>query len=162
MNLNIRRATKNEHPLLLNLWESSVRASHHFITETDIADYRTLLEKEYLPKTSLYCLVEGLNPLGFVGIAGNTITQLFIHPSCFQRGLGSALLNFAVQRKGANHVAVNEQNHVARNFYMKNGFEVDRRFAEDGAGKPYPVLAMSRKLAKHLPLMRRLMNSLFW
>lgn len=154
MTLKIRTASSGEIPTVIELWEASVRSSHHFITESDISDYRQLLREVYLPSTKIYCLVNQSIILGFIGISARTITQLFIHPFHFRQGLGAILLDFAIHQKGATQVAVNEQNNNAYHFYKTRGFQVTQRFTHDGAGKAYPVLAMSRKPSEKMSPLR--------
>ncbi|MDR6804581.1 hypothetical protein J2Y45_003110 [Dyadobacter sp. BE34] len=39
---------KQNYPDILNVWEASVLATHHFLSEQDIAFYKPLILNEYL------------------------------------------------------------------------------------------------------------------
>ncbi len=41
-------------PEVVDVWESSVRATHDFLCETDIHDLRPLIVNEYLPAVGFY------------------------------------------------------------------------------------------------------------
>lgn len=59
---------------------------------------------------------------GFVRVQGREVEKLFVGP-CFQgRGVGAALLEFAVARFGADRLWALEANGSARRFYAAHGF----------------------------------------
>lgn len=84
--------------------------------------------------------------LGFVGTDGETVEMLFLHPQSRGRGIGSRLLEFAVDSYGASQLDVNEQNEQARGFYEHKGFDVVGRSETDDMSDPFPILHM--RLAK--------------
>lgn len=130
---------------ILEVWEASVRATHDFLSEKDIQAYKALIGGQYLQSLNLFCVKEEDSIAGFIGLQGRLIQMLFIHPKYVAKGLGKALVNFAISKHGATEVDVNEQNTKALGFYKSLGFEVVDRFEIDDAGKPYPVLSMSLK-----------------
>ncbi|MGN7986664.1 GNAT family N-acetyltransferase [Pedobacter sp. 22226] len=141
----IEQAGKKEYEKLITVWESSVRATHHFLSESDIITYRSLILTEYFDQVKLYSIgVEG-NIMGFIGITGESIQMLFIHPETRGKGLGRKLIDFAKKEHGATLVDVNEQNHQAVGFYEKLGFVTIERSEYDAAGKPFPILSMELK-----------------
>lgn len=141
----IEPAGKKEYEKLITVWESSVRATHHFLSESDIITYRSLILTEYFDQVKLYSIgVEG-NIMGFIGINGESIQMLFIHPETRGKGLGRKLIDFAKKEHGTTLVDVNEQNHQAVGFYEKLGFVTIERSEYDAAGKPFPILSMELK-----------------
>ena len=131
-----------DYPRVVEVWEASVRATHHFVAESDIENFRPLVFEE-LPHTELAC-VRGANGMvvGFIGIAVGKVEMLFIHPDYRGQGIGQTLLSYAINERGATTVDVNEQNDQALVFYLRMGFEVVSRSELDGNGKPYPLLHM--------------------
>jgi putative acetyltransferase len=127
---------------VVDVWEASVRATHHFVSDSDIEIFRPLVFDE-LPHTGLAC-VRDANGLvvGFIGIAEGKVEMLFIHPDYRGQGIGRVLLNYAINECGATKVDVNEQNDQALGFYLWMGFEVVDRSELDSNGKPYPLLHM--------------------
>lgn len=69
---------------------------------------------------------------GFVRIRGAEVVQLFVEPVLQGRGIGAALLHFAVE-KGAVRMWALEKNERAIRFYQRHGFCLtgDRQL-EDG------------------------------
>ena len=141
--MEITISKTEDHNELILLWELSVRATHDFLSEDDIVAYKALIKGQYLKTLDLYCSIDGGIKTGFVGLQGNLIQMLFVHPAHMAKGIGKALVHFAVTRHGANEVDVNEQNTKALGFYKSLGFEAFDRFETDDAGKPYPILSLS-------------------
>lgn len=127
---------------LAGIWERSVRATHDFLSEADIASIGGLLVRDYFPNVELYALRRHGVCAGFVGLSAGKIEMLFVDSPCLGLGIGSALMDFAKSR-GAVLVDVNEQNPAARRFYEKHGFRVVARDATDDAGRPFPILRMA-------------------
>ncbi|MEJ7557848.1 MAG: GNAT family N-acetyltransferase [Pedobacter sp.] len=128
---------------LLVLWEASVRATHDFLKEADIQVYKKLIGDKYLQSLDLYCILKEHRIAGFIGLQGELIQMLFVHPDFMKQGLGRTLVNFAVLEHHVTEVDVNEQNTSALAFYRNLGFEPFDRFESDDAGKPFPILSLS-------------------
>jgi putative acetyltransferase len=145
---HIRPAHLTEHAALVSLWERSVRATHDFLTEAEIAFYRPLVA-EYFESSAreLWVLTNAADlPIGFLGLAGASIAALFLDPAHRGRGGGRRLVSHAQQlRCAALSVDVNEQNTAARGFYEALGFAVVGRSALDDTGRPHPILHMRRE-----------------
>lgn len=125
------------------LWEASVRATHHFLSEDDILFFKPLIRYQYLFGVDVYCTRdEKGHILGFLGTSDERIEMLFILPRSQGRGLGKALLHYAVSVLHKKVVDVNEQNEQAVGFYRQFGFTVTSRSETDSLGKPYPLLTL--------------------
>ena len=144
--INIIKATQNDYEILIKVWEGSVRATHHFLSERDILTYKQLILSKYFDLVDLFCFEAHDVILGFLGLSNDNVQMLFIDPSARGKGIGKELMKFAIEEKKATKVDVNEQNEQAVGFYKHLGFVIMERFENDDAGKPYPILAM--ELAK--------------
>lgn len=143
--MKIARATPEDHAEIVEVWEASVRATHRFLSEEDIARLRPLVP-EYLGLVDLRCVRDEAGAiLGFLGVAAGNIEMLFLAPAARGRGLGRRFVAFAVEELGATRVDVNEQNPEARGFYERCGFAVVGRSELDGQGRPFPLLHMELK-----------------
>lgn len=130
-------------PRMVEVWEASVRATHHFLSEADIQFFKPLVGEAFRRAAELACVRDaGGRVAAFLGVAGENIEMLFVHPACRGSGLGRRLVEYAVGVLGAKTVDVNEQNEQAVGFYRRMGFEVVRRSPTDGLGKPFPLLHM--------------------
>ena len=141
MQSQILPLTGKDYPDITAVWEVSVRASHHFLSEADIQFYKPLITAEFLPALHLYGIFQEAGGIAaFVGVAEDKIEMLFVHPDHFGKGYGKALCSFAVQELRASKVDVNEDNQGALLFYTKMGFRVTSRSPVDPSGKPFPIL----------------------
>ena len=128
---------------LLNVWESSVRATHNFLSNEEIEKI-----KEYVPQAlaGISNLIvetdENEKPIAFMGIQENKLEMLFIKNSERGKGIGKKLLNYGIEKYGVNKVTVNEDNPQAKGFYEHMGFKVYKRNELDDQGNNYPVLYM--------------------
>lgn len=131
---------------LLKVWESSVKATHLFLSEDEIENI-----KKYVPQAlrEIPCLIIAENedqiPVGFMGIAGQRIEMLFISHEERGKGSGKKLLQYGIERYLVDDLTVNEQNPLAKGFYEHMGFEVYKRTECDEQGDPYPLLYMKLK-----------------
>ena len=142
--LRVEQPGQLDYPLLLELWEASIRATHHFLTETDIQFFKTMIREKELFRFVELTVVRNENNviLGFSGVADGNLEMLFIHPDERGKGIGKLLTNRAIRQQAVTKVDVNEQNIEAIAFYQRMGFEVISRSELDSSGKPFPVLHM--------------------
>lgn len=140
-------AVKERTPRLIEaltaVWEHSVRATHHFLSESEILRIRA-----YVPQAvgGVAQLVAAENqvgePVGFMGVENGRLEMLFLAPEARGCGLGGRLLRCGIEQYGVREVTVNEQNLQAVDFYAHFGFRTYRRTERDEEGGPYPLLYM--------------------
>lgn len=130
---------------LLQLWEASVRATHDFLSESEIARIGAHVPGALQSVRHLAVAKrEDGSVAAFLGVEGRRIEMLFVAPEERGKGIGRALVSFAAEQFSANEVTVNEQNALAVGFYEKMGFAAYRRTQTDEQGGPYPLLYMKR------------------
>lgn len=141
-------ATPGDFDRLTEVWEASVKATHHFLSDEDIAQLRPKVRNDYLSMVELRAYKNAAGDIqGFVGIADGKIEMLFIAPESRGQGVGRKLLACALDTLGATEVDVNEQNPQATGFYLHLGFEIVGRSPLDGQGNPFPLLHLRLKAA---------------
>ena len=130
---------------LLTVWESSVRATHLFLTDEEIKNI-----KQYVPQALreiphlLIVESEDGAPVAFAGIDGHKLEMLFVSAENRGKGVGRQLLKYTIDTYAMNELAVNEQNPQAIGFYEHMGFQIYKRSETDGQGNPYPILYMRK------------------
>lgn len=123
------------------VWEASVRATHHFLSEEEIQAI-----KQYVPQALeqvahlLVAQREDGSIAAFMGVENGRLEMLFLAPKERGKGLGKSLLQYGIERYRVREVTVNEQNPQAVGFYEHCGFVVYRRTTHDEEGNPYPLL----------------------
>lgn len=134
---------RDEYKEVVEVWEASVRATHHFLKEEDIAYFKPLILNTYLDAVDLRSFRDENNTIiGFLGVADQNLEMLFIHPEYRGKRIGKTLLEYAISNLNVTKVDVNEQNEQAVGFYKHCGFETIGRSELDASGKPYPILHM--------------------
>jgi putative acetyltransferase len=139
----LQEASELDFPILIDIWESSVRATHDFLPEEEINHLKPLILNEYFHHVSLHKYVQNEQIVGFIGTSSNTIEMLFIDPQFRAKGIGRILTDFAITELKIRNVDVNEQNIQALRFYQHLGFKINERSELDGQGKPYPILHLN-------------------
>src|SRR5688572_27129606 len=92
----IIKAGVTDHNEIVELWELSVRATHHFLPEDYLQTIKQMLPS-LLPKVNMYIKRNEAGKLvGFLGVADSKIEMLFIHPDCRGVGVGKLLTQFAI------------------------------------------------------------------
>lgn len=143
MTILITPVQPTEYTKLITIWESSVRATHHFLTEQAIATLKPLLLNEYFSMVTLFCSRNNEQQItGFAGVSENRLEMLFIDPAYRGQGIGTALLQHAIKQFNVDELDVNEQNPQAVGFYQHQGFKITGRSPLDSQGQPYPLLHM--------------------
>lgn len=128
---------------LLNIWEDSVRATHLFLSDTEVNKI-----KEYVPlalsgvKHLIVAESNSDNVIAFMGIENSRLEMLFLSPTERGKGIGKQLIKYGILNYGITEVTVNEQNPQAVGFYENLGFETYKRTDCDEEGNPYPLLYM--------------------
>ena len=127
---------------LVAVWERSVRATHSFLSEEEIAQI-----KPFVPQalggvgTLVFAKRDGM-PVGFMGVNDGFLEMLFLDPDARGHGLGRLLLEHGIKHLGIHELSVNEQNRGAVGFYEHMGFSTYKRTDLDEEGRPYPLLYM--------------------
>ncbi len=142
METDIRKYSEDYRTHLLDVWEKSVLATHHFLLKDDFQIIKSIVKTIDFNAFDVYCLFEGEELLGFLGVAHQKVEMLFLSPSSIGKGYGKKLLMFAVEELKADQVDVNEQNEAAVVFYQKMGFKTYERTEKDDQGNAYPLLRM--------------------
>lgn len=127
---------------LVKLWNASVRASHHFLTEKDILHLTPYVDEAIRYITTLLVAYQGKLPVAFLGLEKDKIEMLFVSPTCFGKGIGKQLVRTAIEDYHVRYVDVNEQNPQAEGFYRHLGFRTFERTETDEQGNPFPILKM--------------------
>ncbi|OLS51716.1 acetyltransferase [Rhodovulum sulfidophilum] len=148
---NLRPSTPKDMPRVLDIWRRAVDATHGFLAPED----RAAIERElavFLPTVPLCLAVDDADvPQGFMLLHEGHMEALFVDPACHGRGIGSALIRFALKAHPGLTTDVNEANRRALAFYEARGFEKTGRSALDGQGRPYPLVHLRHRSAAPAP-----------
>lgn len=131
---------------LLAVWESSVKATHLFLTNDEIQTIKTDIPEAISNVQHLVLMTNESNrPIGFMGINAQMLEMLFISNEYRGKGLGKQLLEYGIKKYSVNKLGVNEQNSLAKGFYEHMGFKVYKRTELDEQGNHFPILYMEKR-----------------
>lgn len=129
---------------LLTVWERSVRATHLFLSDSEIEQIKTYVPQALNGIAHLVIAEDDTCcPVAFMGIQDGVLEMLFLSPEERGKGLGKRLIQYGIKNHGVRRLTVNEQNPKAKGFYEHMGFHVYKRTDHDEQGNPYPLLYMS-------------------
>ncbi len=141
---------------LCGVWERSVRATHSFLTESEIQRIAGEVPGALRAVPRLIVAEEGGRPAAFMGMDGRKLEMLFVDPDRRGRGLGRRLVLHGIAHDSVDQVCVNVQNPQAVGFYERMGFQVFRRTETDEQGGPYPLFYMRRRGASGMQVLDQL------
>lgn len=141
---------KDKTPLLIkqltNVWESSVKATHLFLSDNEIENIKQYVPQAFESVAHLFIMENDNNiPIAFMGVEDGKLEMLFIKAEERGKGLGKQLLQYGIENYDAKELTVNEQNPLAKEFYEHMEFNVYHRSELDEQGNPYPILYMKLK-----------------
>lgn len=143
--VTIRSSRPADGERILQIWRDAVDATHHFLSVED----RAAIDVEvcgFLPEAPLTLAVDQDDrPLGFMLIDDGHMEALFIDPMAFGQGIGTALVRHGLALRPGLTTEVNEQNDQAVAFYERMSFVPTKRSAQDGQGRPYPVIHLMHR-----------------
>jgi len=134
-----KKATVYDFDMIINLWERSVMATHHFLSFEDKEEIKKELPM-YFPHLDVRLWYIEDSIIGFTAINENHLEALFLDPDKIGKGYGKQIMQICINGFGITSVDVNKQNENATRFYLKNGFGIIGEDLTDGAGRPYPIL----------------------
>ncbi|KPI46758.1 acetyltransferase [Clostridioides difficile] len=140
--LEMKQINSTEYEEMLQVWESSVRATHNFLTEKDIESLIPLVEIGLKEVEHIVCIKDNDSIKAFIGIDKDKVEMLFIEDKYRGNGIGKKLITYAIDKYNVKYVDVNEQNKKAVGFYIHLGFKEFDRSEIDGQGNPFPILHM--------------------
>ena len=82
---------------LTNLWERSVKTSHHFLNLKEIERIKLYVPNELRKVAKLFVAIEKSNVLlAFIGIKDDMIQMLFVDDKYVGKGIGSKLVDYVI------------------------------------------------------------------
>lgn len=143
---NLNNINNKDIDEILDTWESSVRATHDFLSEEDIISIKPHVVEGAKYVSKLLCVRDKQGTIkAFMGIHDSKIEMLFVSNDSRGNGIGKKLVEYAIEVLNINYVDVNEQNPQAVGFYKYMGFQVFKRSEFDDQGNPFPILHMKLK-----------------
>lgn len=128
---------------LIEIWEDSVKATHLFLSSSEIKSIKKYVPQALREVEHLMIIKNKKQKIiAFAGVDNQRLEMLFIKNSERGKGYGKQLLNHVIKKYQINELTVNEQNPQAVAFYKHMGFNTYKRTEIDEQGNSYPLLYM--------------------
>ena len=129
MEYMIRQAVKNAASRIAEILIFTKRMNYRRIFQNDLVSFGEMqvypLAKDYIDNPDklkgIWVYDDGIVK-GMVHIQENRIEELYVDSFFENQGIGSELMEFAIDRMGCNSLWVLEKNTKAIHFYKKHGF----------------------------------------
>jgi len=148
--LKIKALDQETENKLLVIWESSVRATHNFLSDPEINNIKKYVPHALRRVSHLIVAYDENEPVAFMGINDLKLEMLFVAANQRGTGIGKALITYGINNLDINELSVNEQNPGASSFYEHMGFKAVERSEFDDQGNPYPILIMKKNLERRI------------
>lgn len=143
---NLNNISNKDMEEILDTWESSVRATHDFLSEEDIISIKPQVMEGAKYVSKLLCVRDNNGIIkAFMGIHDFKIEMLFVSNESRGHGVDKRLVEYAIEVLKVNYVDVNEQNPQALGFYEHMRFEIFKKSEFDEQGNLFPILHMKLK-----------------
>lgn len=107
---------------VLAIWLTASIEAHNFIEphfwESKVSEMRDV----YIPASETFVLEYEEKINGFYSLYGNTLAAIFVAPESQGKGMGTALLDDAKNRRESLQLSVYKENVPGIKFYEKHGF----------------------------------------
>jgi GNAT superfamily N-acetyltransferase len=118
----LRRATADDAPEIAALFRRSLRTLAFLPTLHTAHEDRTFIEA-VVREREVWVWDEGGEVVGFAALAGTRLDHLYVDPPAHGRGVGTALLAHAKERRPDGFdLWTFQRNDGARRFYERHGF----------------------------------------
>lgn len=136
----VQRYILSDYSKLIDIWERAVKKTHTFLSKESYEKIRASLE-EYFNSVEIYVYKKNGKDIAFMGVKDDKLEMLFCDPDYFRQGIGTFMLNYALNFLNIKYVDVNEANLSAIEFYKSHGFNEVAKTEYDVFG--YPILHLA-------------------
>ena len=94
---------------VVKIWESSVRATHLFLSDGEIEHIKIYVPQLLREVPHLFLAEdEAGNPVAFMGVADRSLEMLFVAPEMRGCGIGKQLVTYGIEHYAIETLTVNE------------------------------------------------------
>ncbi len=140
----IQRYIQSDYTRIMEIWESSVKVSYNISKDNYVNMYNEI--QTNLPKLDLYVYRKTGKIIAFMGIDNNSIELLHCDPEYMRQGIGTFMVNHAVEFLNVKYVDIYEDNKEEVEFYKSLGFIVEAYMPHEKFG--YNVIHLKLEKGK--------------
>ena len=93
----LQERTPQQLERLLIIWEASVRATHHFLSDAEVKQIKSYVPQALQSVSHLIVAVDASDePIGFMGTEQNRLEMLFFSPAERGKEIGKQLVQYGI------------------------------------------------------------------
>ncbi|MBF9051662.1 GNAT family N-acetyltransferase [Roseobacter sp. HKCCD9010] len=131
----IRPYSPADKQAVMSIWRDTSAVAHPFLSSEFMSEAENLIRDTLLDMAEIWVAEQDGTPVGFVALIGHEVGGLFLRPEHHGHGIGQALMDRAVQRKGGLELDVFRENTKARQFYTRYGLTEGAERFDDASGQ---------------------------
>jgi putative acetyltransferase len=140
----IRRYKDEDIDAVVSSWRDASELAHPFLTVEFLDQEADNVRNVYLAFAETWVTELNDHVVGFIAIIDTEIGGLFLAPKYHGQGLGKAMVDKAVAKKGPLTVEVFKENTLGRRFYTAYGFQAVEEFIHEASGQPTIRMSISK------------------
>ena len=131
----IRKLETKDINKIMDIWLNSSIDGHKFIDEKYWRDNYDTVKNVYIPMSEVFIYEDNNETKGFIGILNNEfIGALFVDKNSQGLGIGSKLIDYALNKYNKLNLAVYKDNENAVKFYINKGFKIINEQQNEDSG----------------------------
>ena len=131
----IRPYSPADKQAVMSIWRDTSAVAHPFLSSEFMSEAENLIRDTLLDMAEIWVAEKDGIPIGFIALIGHEVGGLFLRPEHHGHGIGQALMDRAVQRKGRLELDVFRENTRARQFYTRYGLTEGAERLDDASGQ---------------------------
>ncbi len=131
----IRQYTDNDVEAVVAVWRKASDLAHPFLSAA-FQDVEAENVRNVYPKyADIWVREHEGQVVGFIALLDAEVGGLFLDPGHHGKGMGRALVDFAVKQRGSLTVEVFRDNTIGRAFYDAYGFKRTSEYRHEASGQ---------------------------
>lgn len=125
---------------ILAIWLSASIKAHDFVDSAFWTSKTNVMRDVYIPASETLVYEAEGEVVGFYSLYENNLAAIFVKPGSQGRGLGSALIDDAKNRRERMQLTVYKENIPSIKFYEKHGFTLLGEQIDEHTGHPELIM----------------------
>ena len=140
----LRKYKEEDRDDLIDVWFAASKIATPFLSDEFLAAERDNIAEIYLPNAETWVVEIEDAVVGFTSLIGNEVGAIFVRPDLHGKGIGTTLMDHAVELRKSVFLDVFKENTLGRRFYDRYGFQIEREHVHGDTGHCLLRLVYSR------------------
>ncbi|MBN2695883.1 GNAT family N-acetyltransferase [bacterium] len=134
-NIEIKKIIESDINEIVEIWFEVSLQAHDFIPSDYWEKNKTQMRVKYIPISETYKATDGENILGFISLLDEYLAAIFVKSEFQSRGIGTLLLNHAMNIRNNLQLKVFCKNRKSITFYKTKGFSIVSESKDNETGE---------------------------